>query len=209
MSEKGVSEGQMNIGAMRKVDSWLGVPVCFLLTIICKLLGKSGITNLGPIRKILFVKPAEQGATVLAFPAIQRAVEMVGRENVYFIVFEKNRSILDVMEVIPEENVIAISTRGMFRVLIGFWRAIAKIRKEKIDTAIDFEFFSRASAAICYLSGARRRVGLHSFTGESPYRGKLMTHPIPYNCRLHISDTFFILVDSVDVPVDKLPALDF
>ena len=30
------------------------------------------------------VKLAEQGATVLAYPALRRAVEMVGRENVYF-----------------------------------------------------------------------------------------------------------------------------
>jgi len=36
---------------------------------------------------------------------------MVGRENVYFVVFEDNRFILDVMETIPEQNVITISTK--------------------------------------------------------------------------------------------------
>ena len=38
-------------------------------------------------QKILLIKMIEQGATVLAYRAIERAVEMVGRENVYFMGF--------------------------------------------------------------------------------------------------------------------------
>jgi hypothetical protein len=47
------------------------------------------------VRKILFVEFAEQGTTILGYPAIGRAIEMVGREHVYFIVFDDNRFILD------------------------------------------------------------------------------------------------------------------
>ncbi len=50
-------------------------------------------------------------------------------------------------------------------------RAIRQLRQEVIDTAIDFEFFSRSSAALCYLSGARQRVGFHAFGGEAAWRG--------------------------------------
>ncbi len=46
-------------------------------------------------RNILFIKLAEQGSTVLAAAAIQRAVDMVGRENVFLAVFAENRFILD------------------------------------------------------------------------------------------------------------------
>ena len=38
---------------------------------------------------------AEQGTTVLGYPATGCAIEMVGREHVYFIVFDNNRFILD------------------------------------------------------------------------------------------------------------------
>ena len=41
---------------------------------------------------------------VLAYPAILRAIEMVGRQNVYFVVFEDNRFIFDAMEIIPCVN---------------------------------------------------------------------------------------------------------
>ncbi len=49
------------------------------------------------------------GSTVLAYTAIRRAVEMVGRENVYFVVFAENRFILDLLDLIPPENVFAIN----------------------------------------------------------------------------------------------------
>jgi len=197
----------MNIDAMRKIDAWAGVPACFLLTVIHTLVGRFHAVKPGQIRKILFVKPAEQGATVLAYPAIIKAIEKVGRENIYFIVFENNRHILDVMDIIPSGNIITVPTQGLFNALIGFLRAILRIRKEKIDTVLDFEFFARVSAIICYLSGAKRRIGLHSYTGAAAYRGNLMTHPILYNCHIHTIDTFRILVDSIDAPVEKLPAL--
>jgi hypothetical protein len=56
-------------------------------------------------RNVLFVKLAEQGSTVLAYPAIRAAERRVGRENVYFLVFDENRFILDAMGVIPAENI--------------------------------------------------------------------------------------------------------
>jgi ADP-heptose:LPS heptosyltransferase len=192
---------------MRRIDRWLGVSLCFLLTVVRFFVSKFHNASIGPVRRILFVKLAEQGATVVAYPAILKVVERVGRENVYFIVFEKNRYILDIMEVVPAENIITIPTQGLFGVMVGFLRAIRHIRRIKIDTAIDFEFFSRASALICWLSGARRRIGLHSFAGEAPYRGNLMTHPIPYNCHVHTSDMYRILIESTDAPTRTLPAL--
>ena len=54
--------------------------------------------------------------------------------------------------------------------------ALKRIRELQIDAAIDLEFFSRSSAALTYLSGAGSRVGFHTFFGEGPYRGDLMTH---------------------------------
>ena len=85
----------------------MGIPLCAFLTVMRRIAPRRRALARRP-RKILFVKFAERGSTVLAYPAIRRAVELVGRENVYFVVFEDNRFILDVMEIIPEENVITI-----------------------------------------------------------------------------------------------------
>ena len=198
----------MNVSTMRKVDKWAGVPVCWLLTRWRRLMDRFARPVRGPVRSILFVKPAEQGATVLAWPAIRQAIERVGRDHVYFLVFQENRFILDALDIIPPENVFTIPTSGLFRLIRGTLRTLRRLRKRRIDAAVDFEFFARASAVLTYLSGARRRVGLHAFSGEAPYRGDLMTHRLHFNPHLHISQFFQMQVAALDVPAEQMPALD-
>jgi ADP-heptose:LPS heptosyltransferase len=147
---------------------------------------------------------AEQGATVLAYPAIRRAVEQVGRENVYFVVFSENRFILDVMEVVPEENVITIPTSGALTAFWGALRALRRLRRLRPDAAIDYEFFARSSAALTYLSGASVRVGLHAFGDKAPYRGDLMTHRIRYDPDMHTTELFSLMVEALGAGPDEL-----
>jgi len=196
---------------MRRIDCWLGRPICFVLTVIRK------SRNLLPfpqkpapqkVKRILFVKLAEQGATVLADAAIRRAVEMVGKENVYFLVFEQNRFILDVMDIIPQENVITIPDNNFISMVFGTIGALHRIRKLRIDAAVDFEFFARSSAILTWLSGAGIRVGLHSFADESPYRGDLMTHRLNYNPHLHTSRMFEVMVEAINLPAKEMPRLN-
>jgi hypothetical protein len=85
---------------------------------------------------------------------------MVGRQNVYLVVFEDNRFILDVMEIIPEQNVITISTKSPFALAIGALRAVLRARKIDIDAVIDMEFLTRFSAMLTFLSGAKSLRGL-------------------------------------------------
>src|SRR3984893_13829543 len=89
------------------IDRWIGMFLCGGLSLMRLLIGGfcPGSAG-GKPRKILFVKFAEQGSTVLAYQAISRAIGMVGRDNIYFIVFQENRFILDVMNLIPKQNVI-------------------------------------------------------------------------------------------------------
>jgi hypothetical protein len=79
--------------------------------------------------KILFVKFAEQGSTVLAYRAIERAIKMVGSGNVYFLVFKENRFILDVMNLIPRENVITIRHKNLVDAGLQALFALYKIRR--------------------------------------------------------------------------------
>src|SRR5918996_319634 len=104
----------VGISALQRTDRWVGAPLCAILTILGRIFESAAPPGPRQVQRILFVKFAEQGSTVLAYPAIRRAIDMVGRENVYFVVFEDNRLILDAMEVIPEENVITIATHSPF-----------------------------------------------------------------------------------------------
>ena len=195
---------------IRFLDYWLGVPACALLTGLRRVLAFADRSSTTPPRKILFLKFIEQGATVLAHDAIRRAERGVGREHVYFCVFESNRAILDVLDLVPAANILTIRDRSLVTFVVDFLRAIAAARSHGIDAVVDMEFFSRASALFAYLTGAANRVGLHRFTGELPYRGDLMTHRVQYLPHLHISQQYLILVEALfrrhaDEPLLKVP----
>ncbi len=190
---------------MRLVDCWVGVPCCLLLTWLRWISDRWARTR-SPDRasRLLFVKPAEQGATVLAYPAIRQAIDRVGRENVFFLVFQENRFILDVMQVVAPENVITIPTDGLWRLIRGVAHALGRVRHIRPDVAIDFEFFARSSAMLTYLSGASLRVGLHREGDRAPWRGDLMTHRLKYDPDLHTTDLYSGMVNAIDRPPGSL-----
>jgi ADP-heptose:LPS heptosyltransferase len=196
----------MNVGTLQRIDKWFGVPLCALLTVFRRIFQRR-LPGAVSIRKLLFVKLAEQGSTVLAYPAIHAAIQMVGKENVYFIVFDDNRFILDAMGVIPEGNVITISFGSIVEMARTGMSALRKVRGLKLDAAIDMEFFARGSAILAFLSGAKWRVGFHPFYDAGPYRGDLMTHRLLYNPHLHTSETFLCMVRALGQDPSQLPTM--
>jgi ADP-heptose:LPS heptosyltransferase len=197
----------MNVARMRALDRWLGLPVCCLLTLFRRMFDRRSLQADKPVRRILFVKLAEQGSTVLAQGALRAAIDRVGRENVFFLLFAENRPILDLLDLIPAENVVAIPARGLFGAVRGAVGAVWQMWRARIDAAIDLEFFARSSAALGYLSGARWRVGYHAHGGEASYRGDLMTHRLNFNPYLHTSQAFQVMVEALDQPPEQFPLL--
>ena len=194
---------------IRRIDISLGRITCFFLTCLRRIGDRLRFqkTPPPPIRKVLFIKLIEQGATVLAYGAICRAVEMVGRDNVFFCVFEENREILDILNILPSENVLVLRNRDFFTFLFDVLKSLIKIRRLGIDATVDMEFFARAPAIFSYLTGAKRRVGLHRFTSETPYRGDLMTHRVQYNPYLHTCLTYNLLIEALKTKPEEVPML--
>ena len=197
------------IRTLQRTDRWVGAPLCAILTILRRIFESAGRPGPRQAERILFVKFAEQGSTVLAYPAILRAIELVGGENVYFVVFEDNRFILDAMEIVPNQNVITIGTKSFFGLATGALRAVLQIRKIGIDAVVDMEFLTRFSAILTFTTGAKSRVGFHTFFGDGPYRGDLMTHRLLYNPHLHTSQMFEAMVEALTRDPGVLPTFDF
>lgn len=194
-----------------RIDRLAGIPACWLLTRLRRLgLGGGPSTPAGaPPGRILFIKLAEQGSTVLAYDALAEAVRRVGREGVHFVAFAENRFILDVLGLLPPENVLTVDTRSLGSLLRTGWAALRRIRALRFAATIDMEFFARSSALLGFLSGAPRRVGFHTYFDEGPYRGDLLTHRVMYNPHLHTSETFLGLVHALDFPPAAFPTFNF
>jgi ADP-heptose:LPS heptosyltransferase len=198
----------MNVRKMMGIDRWVGVPACALVSAWRWLTSPFEQSASGPVRSIAFIKLAEQGSTVLAQTALLDAARRVGRENVYMVVFDDNRFIVDVLDVIPYENVITVRSSSLAALLPSAILALSRLRRLRLGAMIDLEFFARSSALLAFLSGAPRRVGFHAFFGEGPYRGNLMTHRVRYNPHLHTTQTFAMLVSALDIPVEDFPRCD-
>ena len=196
----------MKASTIRFVDRWLGVPACAVLTLWRRMFDRRPAT--GPVKRILFLKLVEQGATVLAYPALRTAVERVGAENVFFMVLEENRPILDMLEIVRPENVISVPTGGLFKTVAGLLRGLARVRRERIDSVLDFELFARSSAVLAYLTGASRRVGYHAYNGDGPWRGDLLTHRLVYSPQVHSLRAMLVLTEALWRDPAGLPALD-
>jgi lipopolysaccharide heptosyltransferase II len=197
----------MKPDAIARADRWLAKPLCAVLS------GFDRLRRLGQRRaphqprRIVFVKLIEMGSTVLACPAFAEAEKLVGRDNLFILVFAPNRAILDVLPYFRPENVIAVEERNLAVFAVSLLRALLRLWREGVDTAIDMEGLTSASAVVTYLTGARRRVGFYNFTSQGPYRGRLFTRELNYGFQHHVSKQFLALVHSAATEGDDAPLL--
>jgi len=200
----------MNVSSMRFIDRWIGAPACFFLTLVRRL--DDLILRRRPTRapkRIAALKLAEQGATVLAYPALARAREQVGAENLFFVVFSQNRFIVDLLKIVPPENVLEIRSSNPLITVLDVLKVVWRMHREKIDATVDCEFFARSTAILSYLSGARNRSGFHAYAGEASYRGDLMTQRLSFNPFLHASQIFHALFEALRLPSESFPTFDY
>jgi len=192
----------MKVDTMRRIDRWVGIPLCFLLTLLSPFFLRRA-EGAKP-RRILFIELSEMGSTILADPAMRKAKQIFGAE-LYFLIFQRNAPSLDFLRTIPEENVCTIREDGLVVLALDCLRFFLWARKKGIDTVIDLELFSRFSALLTALCGARHRVGYHRFHNEGLYRGELLTHRVAYNPHMHIAKNFVALVNALACPVVETP----
>lgn len=192
----------MKLKTMRAVDYWIGIPMCFVGTLLVRLLG----TPKGPEKpqRILFIELSEMGSTVIANPALEKAKRELGAE-IFFLIFERNVDCLRLLPTVPEANIVTIRETSLFALAADTIRFLRWVRKAKIDTVVDMELFSRYSGLLTGLSGAKRRVGFHRFHAEGLYRGEMLTHRVNYNGHIHMAKNFVCMINALLAPEPEVP----
>jgi len=188
---------------MRAIDYWLGVPLCFLLTVLTAPFRRRPGTRPAP-RRVLFIELSEMGSTILADPAMRLAAKLWGAE-LHFLIFAGNAASLSLLQTVPKDNVFTIREESLATVGTDTVRFLAWARQRRIDTVFDFELFSRFTALLTALSGAANRVGFYRFHSEGLYRGELLTHRVAFNPHQHIAKNFIALVQAAASPVEEVP----
>ena len=186
----------MNVNTMRKVDQWVGIPLCFIISPFCWLsdLLRSAKTEMPDTRKTLFIELSEMGSALIADPAM-RKLKRESSAELYFVIFKKNYKSLEILNTIPAENIFKMNAGNFISLLVDVFRFLGWCRKKKISTVIDLELFSRFTALLSFFSGARSRVGFTNLHDEGLYRGNLINKPVRYNPHVHVGINFISLIN--------------
>jgi ADP-heptose:LPS heptosyltransferase len=201
----------MKITTMRWVDAWVGVPLCLIasgLRAVARCLFGTREPADKP-RSLLIIKLSELGALITLGPAMHSLTALVGRDNLYFLTFAESRALLEVLDYIPKQNIFILRTDSLLQMIRSALDVMRRVRGLRIDSSIDLDFFSRATALLSWLSGCRRRAGCHAYFGEGPYRGNLLTHRVKFNPHMHVSRMFETLAKAAEHPAADFPRLDF
>ena len=186
----------MHIDSQRRIDRFVGAPLCRLLSLLPG--ARDEARDAPPPRNILVILLSEMGSLVLAQPMFDRIRRKFPEASVYAIVFRKNKEVLDLLEAIPEENVFTLRNDSLPHLMTDALGSVRALRRLGIDTVVDCELFSRVSAILSFLTGAKRRVGFERHTQEGLYRGSFLNRPVLYNPYQHIAHQFLTLVEAVD-----------
>jgi ADP-heptose:LPS heptosyltransferase len=192
----------MNIKFERAVDRFVGVPICALLSLLARF-GRKPRATPAP-RRLLVILLSEMGSLVLAQPMFVRLKQQYPGVSIYALVFGRNREVLDLLDVLPRENVLVLNDRSLRGFVSDALRVLRALRALRLDVVIDCELFARVSSVFSYLSGAPLRVGFHRHTQEGLYRGSFINRPVLYNPYQHLSQQFLTMVAAIDSPTVPL-----
>lgn len=197
----------MKVDTMRAIDHRVGVPLCFLLTLLLKLFPGRRPSDAAKPRRVLFIELSEMGSAVLADPAMRKARDGLGME-LFFVIFKKNAGSLGFLNTVARDNIFLLRDDGLVALALDTLRFLAWTRRHQIDAVVDLELFSRFTALLTGLSGAVYRVGFYRFHNEGLYRGELLTHRVAYNPHMHIAKNFIALINALasekaEVPYSK------
>ena len=153
------------------------------------------------------------GSILLAYSLFKKTKEFFPDAELYFLTFKENRQAVDILDIIPEKNVMTINSRNFFSLLGTTISTLWKLRRKKINVALDMELFARFTAILSYLSRAKNRVGYFRYHNEGLYRGNFLTHKVAYNPHLHMAHNLLSLIYAVssspeDVPLSKTQVLE-
>lgn len=196
----------MNVNFIRFVDRRLGVPLCFVLSCVHglrKVFSRPRLIK--DPEKILFIELTEMGSMVLAYSLFKKTRDLFPHAELYFCTFKENRHAIDILGIIPEENVITITSKNFISFLLTTITALVKLRMKKVSIAIDMELFARFTAVLSYLSGAKNRVGYFRYYNEGLYRGNFQTHRVTLNPHIHIAHNLLNLIYAVTSPYEDVP----
>jgi ADP-heptose:LPS heptosyltransferase len=134
-----------------------------------------------------------------------RKIQKEADARLFFVIFRKNAASLRLLNTVASSHVYTIREDSFWHLALDSLGFLLWTRRQKIDTVIDLELFSRYTALLTGLSGAANRIGFYAFHNEGLYRGEMLTRQVAFNPHIHIAKNFIALVNATLAQHDEVP----
>ena len=105
----------MHPDTMRFIDRWVGIPLCFITSLLLWKKNKTGSSK-KVTDTIVFIGIAEIGALVVAYPAVQEARKQHPKSRICFITAPTGKQTLELMG-FDEKDILLIRTSSIQNIL--------------------------------------------------------------------------------------------
>ncbi len=196
----------------RKIDSWAGLVICWVLFLVSSmrsLLGgphQPGLHDTTPPqrgqspirpRRILCIKTYGLGNIAMLLPVLNAIKRGIPGVEIDFLTLAENRKLLEQSGLV--RYVIPLTTDNTRDMVASLWGGLGRVHRGNYDLVLDFEQFIKLSTIFAYLSGAPERIG---FNTDGQHRGWLFTTRVVYSDNEHMSDTFMRLVRPLQIDLE-------
>lgn len=181
----------MKMKLMRRIDYYVGVPICNIFAIlrIARNLLPFQKKADTPVKKILVIKFLGIGSISLAAPTVAALKKDFPGAEVSFLTFKNNKETLDLLSLTSKN--FFIDTASLPQFFFSTCKVLIELRREKIDLALDLEFFSKFPLILSVLAGAKKNAGFYLVSEW--WRKYLLDYHGFYNHYFHVKDIFLSL----------------
>ncbi len=162
----------------RYFDFLIGIPLVLFFSFFK---GKNRLSQ-NPVDKILVIKLAAAGDTILLIPLFRNLREAYPELKIHWMVSPINQAIAATVPYI-DKLIILPNTRPA-----SLLKIIWNLRKEKYDLVVDLEQWSRGTAVISFMTGTPDRLG---FDTPGQHRSALFTESVEKMGSQHEIFNFF------------------
>jgi ADP-heptose:LPS heptosyltransferase len=184
--------GGLSFAGKRRLDFLLGEPLCVLLNLLARLLGRvlRRDHSLGPgLRRIYIVKLVGLGSVVNATPLLRALREAFPDAKLVFVGFTGLGPLLARLPIIDQR--ILLRDDGLGALAWDCLLLLVRAWRERPELVIDLEVHARFSTILATLTAARNRAGFAHSTAM--FRQGLYTHLLYFNRWAHIVDDYLQL----------------
>lgn len=173
------------------IDRRLGSLLCSLLVALKPVLRRAQPARPpAEVERILLLKMWGMGSIVLVSSIFREARRLYPKAKIDVITLHENLALLSLYPEVDRKLALDLS-RGVPSFLWQTLAMLRRLRRERYDLLLDFEFFTRFSALFSFLAGARRT---HGFSAKSQARGRLHDVEVPFNGYQHVAVNFLSLL---------------